>query len=257
MIEKKYVLNLNFWCILLHFISFVVMLTEVNNDKSKFPLYRTYIDANDSGDVSQWVLKVESTGYTINIFILSAMFFGITSVFHMIYYIHENINEQIDDTLPIVEWTSSQVRFAEYCITAPIMIMIISLLFGVFEVFLLVSITIICHSVMLFGFIQNDHTSTLGWSPYVAMWGVLIAYFVRNGEKNDIPDFVYAVLVVEIILFSMFGMVKTYYNGLCSKGGYQSLQHSQTNEIWWYNILSLTSKLCLGYIAFFGIKNMG
>jgi len=57
----------------------------------------------------------------------------------------------------------------------------------------------------------------LGYVPQVAAWGVIVAQFIQaggssstdeDGNERRMPDFVYAIVSVEMLLFWCFGLVQ-------------------------------------------------
>ena len=65
--------------------------------------------------------------------------------------------------------------------------------------------------------------------------------------KFDVPEFVIAIYAVEVLLFSIFALVQWIY---VTRPG--ELTDRITME-GWYNLLSLTSKMLLVWLAFGGL----
>jgi hypothetical protein len=101
----------------------------------------------------------------------------------------------------------------------------------------------------------------LGFIPYVPIWAVIISYYVISVRDNDEkpPWFVNVIVFAELALFSCFALVQMYYVLLPSwraGGTYEALDEEVATRMdGAYNILSLTSKLLLCWLAFGGIAS--
>ena len=152
----------------------------------------------------------------------------------------------------------------EYAITAPLMILVITVLFGLRDVFILVAIFFLVMTTMLFGALQS-WTNNLGawphifgWVPYLPAWGIIIGYFAIVVETNDVPDFVWTVLIIELIMFSCFGFVQLYYDAWPKAKGIDTTPFLRLED-GLYNFFSLVSKILLVsilYFNFYGLQNM-
>lgn len=101
-----------------------------------------------------------------------------------------------------------------------------------------------------------------GWVPYLFQWGNMLVYFfvVTRDDDNKPPDFVYAIVFGEMLLFSSFAFVQIWYVLIPSynqkTGGYIRLYQNSSiikSMDGAYNILSLVAKLFLVYVTFGGI----
>ena len=157
---------------------------------------------------------------------------------------------------------SIEYRMVEYSVTASLMILVITVLFGLRDVFILLAVFFLMMSTMFFGALQS-WTTTLGawphifgWVPYIPAWGIIIAYFaILVNENANVPDFVWAVLIIEILMFSCFGVVQLYYDAWPK---FQGLDNSAyiRREDGLYNFFSLVSKILLVSILYFNFYGL-
>ena len=185
-----------------------------------------------------------------SMFALLSLFSFVTSCFHIYYFVNSNNNGDY--------YYDDAIRYNEYAITASIMFVVIALLTGIVDFYTLIAIFFLSFSTMMFGYIEEKTLSIrdypyvlrpffLGFVPYASAWAILIIHFTR---LYDIPPFVYIIFFGEIVLFSSFALVS--YIFVVKPG---KLTEPKTMN-GWYNVLSLTSKSLLVWVAFGGIINM-
>ena len=111
------------------------------------------------------------------------------------------------------------IRWFEYAFSSSVMIFLISVFFGVYDFWLLVGMFVLNALMNMFGWMMekiNQRTEKTDWSAYIlgvvagiVPWIVIVAYFFSvsvAGNAGEIPGFVYAILVVEFILFNTFAI---------------------------------------------------
>lgn len=160
---------------------------------------------------------------------------------------------------------SIDYRYYEYSITAPLMILIITVLFGIRQIFTLIAIFALMHVTMLFGVLQSWSNDVgawphfYGWIPYIFAWFIIFINFAWIVRDNDnVPEFVWIVLFLEFFMFSLFGFVQYYYEALPKLKGYSSVDRSRSLD-GLNNMLSLLSKVlltCILYFNFISLENM-
>jgi len=160
-------------------------------------------------------------------------------------------------------------RWVEYSLSAPVMAVAICLTAGIRDVNLLAAGFFLQMSTILFGWLTEvfatpiyDHENNtrswatksvfsrllpyfFGWIPYICAWAIFVAQFFRNvkaaKDSNPdglrMPDFVYVIVLSEVLVFSLFAIPLPLYQAQEPNKYYQS-------EIW-YAFLSLTSKTLL------------
>lgn len=150
---------------------------------------------------------------------------------------------------------SIDYRYFEYAITAPIMILIITVLFGIRDLYTLIAIFALMHVTMLFGVLQSWNENSVwphffGWIPYAFAWTIIAMNFSMIVRDNaNVPDFVWAVLGIEIVLFSAFGFVQMYYDVWPKLKGYSAIESNRSLD-GLNNMLSLLSKVLLTTILY-------
>lgn len=172
-----------------------------------------------------------------SVYALLASFSLITALFHFIYY---------------YKGSNDSLRFIEYSLSASIMAGIIGILVGIYSIYELLLIIGLTSSTMLFGFLEETtpenspiHPFYYGFIPYIFMWTIVSWQFIRSALVLNVPTFVWAIFFCEVVLFSSFAVVQWYYKVNNNDNGGKSSM--------WYDVLSLTSKMILVWVSFFGL----
>lgn len=168
-------------------------------------------------------------------------------------------------TLPTVfEWYTSNLkkgvnyaRWYEYMLSSSLMMVVISMLVGVYDLSSLILIFSINASMILFGLVMEIHNQTtekVNWTSYIAgcfagiiPWVVVALYLFNSGEGDyKAPDFVYWIFFSIFLFFNTFALN-------------MFLQYKKTGkwkEYRWgevvYIILSLLAKSLLAWQVFAG-----
>lgn len=130
----------------------------------------------------------------------------------------------------------SPYRWAEYAASATIMVVLIAYLCGVVETFPLIGIAALTATTMVHGHLHElicrpqtpqrwaiksawvrlqGHFA--GYLPYLAAWGLVLYRFFElagrsttdaDGKTRSMPDFVYAIVFGEVVVFSSFAVVQ-------------------------------------------------
>ena len=113
-------------------------------------------------------------------------------------------------------------RWYEYAFSSSIMIVVISMLVGIYDIAALVAIFGINASMNLFGLLMekvNKYTKRTDWSAYIfgtfaglIPWVGISIYLVGAGQDGQVPDFVYWIFVsIAVFFFSFaFNMILQY-----------------------------------------------
>jgi hypothetical protein len=148
-------------------------------------------------------------------------------------------------------------RWYEYAISSSVMICLIAMLFGCYDLASLVLIFFINAVMNMSGLLMEQMNppdrKVTRWSPFiigcvagVAPWIVILMYFLGSGNFSQIPGFVYGILVAYLIFFNTFPIN-------------MGLQYARVGK--WadyrygeriYIILSLLSKSLLAWLVFGG-----
>ena len=166
-------------------------------------------------------------------------------------------------------WLSScqqPLRWLEYFFSAPVMLLLIAAVGGITHVFLLVTLFMLTAVTMLFGHLaelMNEKDtdgawqkkgrfarlwpSLLGWFPFVPVFVVVFWNFSNALDKarangREVPGFVWAIVISQVVLFSLFSFPQLILLGI-----------KRGPEYYWigemtYLILSLTAKAVLGLL---------
>ena len=137
------------------------------------------------------------------------------------------------------------------------MIVLIAVLFGVYDIGALILIFGLNASMNLFGLLMeqmNQYTDKTDWTPFwfgsvagIIPWVVVIMYAFGNSDPAQVPWFVYAVFGSYFVFFNLFpiNMILQYKK----IGKWKDYIYGERG----YIILSLVAKTILAWLVFFGI----
>ncbi len=150
------------------------------------------------------------------------------------------------------------VRFYEYALSSSVMIVLIGMLVGLYDLGAIILIFGINAMMNLFGIMMeyhNQHTRKTDWTAFIygsiagiIPWIVIVLYFVGSlaGEGGEPPAFVYAIIPTLFVFFNSFAvnMVLQYKK----VGPWKDYLFGERV----YIILSLAAKTVLAWIIFAG-----
>ena len=151
----------------------------------------------------------------------------------------------------------NKFRWYEYALSSSLMIVLISLLFGVYDIGALILIFVVNASMNLFGLLMeeiNQFKEKTDWKPFIfgtiaglAPWVVIILYAFGNADPSEVPWFVYALAGSYFVFFNLFpiNMILQYKK----IGKWKNYLYGEKG----YIVLSLVAKSVLAWIAFAGI----
>lgn len=247
-----------------HLFSGVYILANQSKVPENFRKIQTFSTRISVGEGAEDYGYTFAPATTANLPVLIAVFFLITALFHFIYaYGRQTFYREY------IENGTNPLRWLEYSITASIMAVILALAATVQTTQQLVMILAATVAIMLLGWVieksiamknrQVAYVSTgIAWLLQVAVFGIIGYAFIstiqqvnkklESEEREErIPSFVYAILIAELVFFSLFGVVSA-----------KMLYKSGQGEINFYNYevayhsLSIISKLTLGWIFYAG-----
>lgn len=151
----------------------------------------------------------------------------------------------------------NRFRWYEYAISSSLMIVLISLLFGVYDIGALIVIFVVNASMNLFGLLMeeiNQYRDTVDWKPFIfgsiaglAPWIVIVMYAFGNADPSEVPWFVYAIVGSYFVFFNLFPInMILQYKGI---GKWKDYLYGERA----YIILSLVAKSVLAWLAFAGV----
>ena len=110
------------------------------------------------------------------------------------------------------------VRFYEYALSSSLMIALIGMLIGIWDLGALILIFALNATMNLFGImmeLHNQHTQKTNWTAFIygciagiIPWVVIMLYFVGAVNSGDAkpPDFVYAIVPTLFVFFNIFAI---------------------------------------------------
>jgi hypothetical protein len=150
-------------------------------------------------------------------------------------------------------------RWYEYAFSSSIMIWVISTFVGIWDFWSLAMIFVLNAMMIMFGYLMeklNQYTEKTSWSPFILgsisggfPWIVLFAYFTGAviNSGNNVPNFVYAILFVYLVLFMSFAVNQVLqYKGV---GRWKDYLYGERA----YIILSFIAKTLLVWLVFTGL----
>jgi len=232
----------------LHLIQGVLMIVASN--ATTYPIYTNYL----SFDVATRSLK-PNTQLLLNLRFGPAVacFLLISAVAHF-YLATLGYSRYVRN----LKKGMNPVRFYEYALSSSLMIVLIGMLIGLWDLGALILIFALNATMNLFGImmdIHNQHTPKTDWSAFIygsiagfVPWVVIMLYFVGAVSSGDAkpPAFVYAIVPTLFVFFNIFAinMVLQYKK----VGRWADYLYGERV----YIILSLSAKTVLCWLIFTG-----
>jgi hypothetical protein len=152
----------------------------------------------------------------------------------------------------------NKFRWFEYALSSSVMIVLISTLFGIYDIASLILIFVVNASMNLFGLVMEQLNSgrTDGktvWGPFVwgsfaglAPWVAILLYMFGTGNLDMVPWFVWAIVGTYFVAFNTFpiNMILQYRK----VGKWKNYIYGERV----YIILSLAAKSFLAWLVLFG-----
>lgn len=152
----------------------------------------------------------------------------------------------------------NKFRWFEYAISSSIMIVLISTLFGIYDIASLTLIFIVNASMNLFGLVMEQlnagaEKKSVNWGPFVwgslagiAPWIAILLYMFGSGNFDMVPWFVWAIVGTYFVAFNTFPVnMVLQYKGI---GKWKDYLYGERV----YIILSLVAKSILAWLVLFG-----
>jgi len=240
--------RLNIWMGFLHLIQGIFMIA-VSNDTA-YPIFTNFLnfDTTTMSLTPQSVLFYElRLGPAVGAFLLisAVAHFYLSTVGYKGYV--ENLKRGMNPT-----------RFYEYALSSSLMIVLIGLLSGLWDLGAVILIFGLNAMMNLFGImmeLHNQHTRKTDWTAFIygcvagiIPWIVIFWYFVgsiNSGEAKP-PAFVYAIIPILFVFFNVFGInMALQYKKV---GKWKDYLYGERT----YIILSLSAKTVLAWLIFAG-----
>jgi hypothetical protein len=187
--------------------------------------------------------------------ILVALFLLISALAHAIISIPKKTNDIYSADL---KRGINKFRWFEYAISSSIMIVLISTLFGIYDIASLMLIFIVNASMNLFGLVMEqlnagNKKGKVNWGPFVwgsiagiAPWIAILMYMFGNANFDRVPWFVWAIVGTYFVAFNTFPInMILQYKGV---GKWKDYLYGERT----YIVLSLVAKSILAWLVLFG-----
>ncbi len=151
----------------------------------------------------------------------------------------------------------NKFRWYEYALSSSLMIFLIAMLFGVYDIGALILIVLINATMNLFGLVMeeiNQFKQKTDWKPFIfgslagiGPWIVIVLYAFGNADPSEVPWFVYAIVGSYFVFFNLFpiNMVLQYKK----VGKWANYLYGEKT----YIVLSLVAKSVLAWLVFSGV----
>lgn len=244
----------NFYMGFFHFIQGIIMLfISLNVDKviNFKPAIWSYFLKFDY--TSMRLVTDAKVIFHLPFGILVSVFLFLSAIFHFIVSSNKFKNKYFDQLKNKI----NMFRWYEYALSSSLMITLIAVLFGVYDIGSLILIFFLNASMNLFGLLMekiNQNNNKLDWLPFIygsvaglVPWIVIIMYAVGNTNPSEIPWFVYAIFGSYLVFFNCFpiNMILQYKK----VGKWKDYLYGERV----YIILSLVAKSVLAWLVFFGV----
>ena len=145
--------------------------------------------------------------------IFVAVFLLLSALAHALISIPKKLNEKYNSDL---SKRINRFRWFEYALSSSVMIVLISTLFGIYDIGSLILIFIVNASMNLFGLVMEQLNSNrtdgkTNWGPFVwgsiagiSPWVVILIYMFGTGNLDMVPWFVWAIVGVYFVAFNTF-----------------------------------------------------
>jgi hypothetical protein len=147
-------------------------------------------------------------------------------------------------------------RWFEYALSSSVMIVLIAMLFGVYDLASLIMVFALNATMNLMGLMMEVHNQgapRTRWTSFIigcfsgaVPWAVVLMYFLGGGNFSRIPWFVYAILGTYFVFFNLFPVnMLLQYRKI---GKWADYRYGERG----YILLSLVAKSVLAWLVFFG-----
>ncbi|MDD3842400.1 MAG: heliorhodopsin HeR [Candidatus Izemoplasmatales bacterium] len=211
-------------------------------------IYLTYNPLTQSLEPMSRDLFVLPFGIMVGSFLL------ISALAHALISIPKRMNDLYNADL---EKGINKFRWFEYALSSSIMIVLIATLFGVYDIGSLILIFVVNALMNIFGLgmeqLNSGKQGKLNWGPFVwgavagiTPWIVIIMYMTGTGNYDQVPWFVWAIVVTYFVAFNTFpiNMILQY----LKVGKWKNYLYGERI----YIILSLVAKTLLAWLVLFG-----
>jgi hypothetical protein len=187
--------------------------------------------------------------------VLVAVFLFLSAIAHAIISLPKKTNDIYNrDLLKGI----NKFRWFEYALSSSVMIVLISTLFGVYDIATLLLIFVVNALMNIFGLVMerlnmNRENNRLNWGPFIwgtiaglTPWIVIVLYMTGTGNYDMVPWFVWAIVGTYFVAFNTFPInMILQYKGI---GKWKDYLYGERV----YIVLSLVAKSLLAWLVLFG-----
>lgn len=187
--------------------------------------------------------------------VMVGVFLLLSAAAHALISLPKKINEMYNRDL---EKGINKLRWFEYALSSSVMIVLISTLFGIYDIASLVLIFIVNAAMNLFGLdmeiinSRRKEGEKVNWGPFIwgsiaglAPWFAILFYMLGSGDVGA-PWFVWAIIGTYFVAFNTFpvNMILQY----LKVGKWKNYLYGERT----YIVLSLVAKSVLAWLVLFG-----
>jgi hypothetical protein len=235
----------------LHLIQGSLMLylgLTLNNIKDfRLPVNISFLSYNTT--IQKLVLQTDQIAKLPIAAILSSFLF-ISAIAHFLIVINNKFyNRSLENNINYFRWF-------EYAFSSSIMIVLIAMFFGIYDLGAMILIFGLNATMNLWGLMMelyNQGREKVSFTPFwlgcfsgIIPWIVILIALIASNTQGNAPWFVYAALIVYFVFFNLFPI--NMYLQYKKIGKWQDYLYGERM----YIILSLVAKSALVWIVFFG-----
>lgn len=230
----------------LHLASLIAVLALSNN--FALPVTATYMTGPPGSDFTNPILL-----FSNNVSLTIALFLGLSAFFHFLVASKKFFPKYSKG----LKQNRNIFRWVEYSLSSSVMIFVIAQLNGISDYAALLAIFGVNVSMILFGWLQEKHTSPGDgqWLPFifgciagVIPWIIIVIQLLSPGGPAGAspPGFVYGIVISLFVFFNCFALVQ--YKQYKAKGKWANYLRGEKT----YIVLSLVAKSLLAWQIFAG-----
>ena len=242
----------------IHLIQGVLMLILASTVIQKIGEFKPMITQNflQYNPMTESLELASSNLFELPFGIFVALFLLLSAGAHALIAFPKKLNERYNKDL---EKGINQFRWFEYALSSSVMIVLISTLFGIYDIASLVLIFIVNASMNLFGLVmeqlnaRREADEKVIWGPFIwgsiagiAPWIAIFMYMFGTGNYDQVPWFVWAIVGTYFVAFNTFpvNMILQYKK----IGKWKNYLYGERT----YIVLSLVAKSILAWLVLFG-----
>jgi len=229
----------------------VVLMLALANDRT-FPITTAFLEFDEP---TQTLLPAQDTLFDLPLVYLVVAFSALSAVAHFI-VAFPAYNWYVDK----LQQRQNPARWIEYAFSSSIMLVVIAILFGVYNIAALVAMVGGNAAMNLFGWdmemLNDQQSEKINWKPFIfgsivgiIPWITLAIYFIGTINGNEVPAFVFTIFIVIFLSFNIFPLnmwlqyrkIGAWKNYLVGEAG--------------YIVLSLVAKSLLAWQVYGGALN--